>query len=55
MTYHLMDYVGHRETILRSIEIATTMPDNKRGQAAKRMLEKRHWKNFKNTLKLIVL
>ena len=53
--YNIMDYVGSPTIITKTIKTATEKPETRQGQAALRMLEKRHWKNFKNTLKLIVL
>ncbi|HEM6529955.1 TPA: hypothetical protein U2E05_000869 [Streptococcus suis] len=52
MKYHLMDYVGNPTIIAKTIKIATTKPETKQGQAALRMLKKRHFKNFNNQLKL---
>lgn len=52
MNYNLMDYVGDPSIISKTIQTATTKADNMQGQAALRMLNKRHFKNFKNQLNI---
>lgn len=51
--YHLIDYVGLPDHINRLIQIATEKSETIQGQAAKNMLDKRHFKNFKNKLNII--
>lgn len=50
--YHIMDYVGSPTIITKTIKTATEKPQTRQGQAALRMLEKRHFKNFRNQLNL---
>lgn len=52
MTYELLDYVGDRRMVLKSIKIATEKLNTRQGQAAIRMLNKRYFKNYKGTLHL---
>lgn len=52
MTYELLDYVGDRSIVLKSIKTATEKPNTRQGQAAIRMLNKRYFKNYKGTLQL---
>ncbi|KLL38767.1 hypothetical protein STK39_08515 [Streptococcus agalactiae] len=55
MTYELLDYVGDRSIVLKSIKTATEKPNTRQGQAAIRMLNKRCFKNYKGTLHLLSL
>lgn len=50
--YHIMDYAGSPAIIKQTIKTATEKPQTRQGQAALRMLEKRHFKNFRNQLNL---
>ncbi|AXQ78550.1 hypothetical protein DDV21_005365 [Streptococcus chenjunshii] len=50
--YELIDYVGNRSIVLKTIKIATERPNTRQGQAAVRMLEKRYFKNYKGILRL---
>ena len=47
-----MDYVGNPTIIIQTIKTATEKPETRQGQAALRMLEKRHFKKFGNQLNL---
>lgn len=51
--YNIMDYVGNPTIITKTIKTATEKTETRQGQAALRMLEKRHFKNFKNQLNLL--
>ncbi|MFS6086682.1 hypothetical protein STX21_02235 [Streptococcus agalactiae] len=55
MTYELIDYVGDRSIVLKSIKTATEKFNTRQGQAAIRMLNKRYFKNYKGTLHLLSL
>lgn len=52
MTYELIEYVGDRNIVLKSIKTATEKLNTQQGQAAIRMLKKRYFKNYKGTLHL---
>lgn len=55
MTYKLLDYVGDRSLVLKSIKTATEKPRTRQGQAAIRMLNKRYFKNYKETANMLGL
>lgn len=50
--YNIIDYVGNPTIITKTIKTATEKPETRQGQAALRMLKKRHFKNFGNQLNL---